>query len=119
MATMPRKTVLAWGSTFTRPPTTRPANRAPSTPMLSTFAPSALMPPSANANAWTAITTAMTRQASQGPSSTAARVAPRKWPLVPPAIGKLSIWAAKMNAASTPSSGTRASSSSTFATRSA
>ena len=39
-------------------------------------------------------------------------------PLVPPAIGKLSICAAKMKAASTPSRGTRASSSSTLATRS-
>ena len=76
------------------------------------------MPPSAKAKACTASTTAITRQASQGPSSTAASVAPRKWPLVPPAIGKLSIWAAKMNAASTPSSGTRASSSSMLATRS-
>ena len=85
--------------------------------MFRTLAPSAEMPPSANANAWTAMTTAITSEASHGPSSTAASVAPRKWPLVPPAIGKLSICAAKMKAARTPSSGTRASSSSTFAIR--
>ena len=86
--------------------------------MFSTLAPSAVTPPSANASACTAITTAMTRHAIHGPSSTAASVAPRKCPLVPPATGKLSICAANTNAASTPSSGTRASSSSRSATRS-
>ncbi len=59
--------------------------------MFSTFAPSAVTPPSANPNAWATSTTAITRQASHGPSRTAASVAPRKWPLVPPATGKFSI----------------------------
>ena len=87
--------------------------------MLSTLAPSAVIPPSAKAKAWTPTTTVSTRQASQGPSRAAAKVAPRKWPLVPPATGKLSIWAAKMNAASTPSIGIRDSSSSRSETLSA
>ena len=77
------------------------------------------MPPSAKKNACVEMTTAMTRQASHGPSSTAARAAPRKWPLVPPATGKLSICAAKMNAAVTPSSGMRRSSSRPFVLRTA
>ncbi len=48
---------------------------------------------------------------SHDPSRTAASAAPRKWPLVPPATGKFSICAAKMNAAVTPSRGTLFSSS--------
>src|SRR6185369_9545159 len=56
-------------------------------------------------------------QAIHGPSRIAARPAPRKWPLVPPATGKLSIWAANTNAAVTPSSGTRRSSRSRLARR--
>ena len=44
-----------------------PASSAPSTPMLRMLAPSAQIPPSANANAWTMSTTAITRQASHGP----------------------------------------------------
>lgn len=83
------------------------------------LAPSAVMPPSAKTNACPASTTVMTRQASHGPSSTAASAAPSRCPLVPPATGKLSIWTAKTNAASTPSSGTRSSSSWRPATRSA
>jgi hypothetical protein len=42
----------------------------------------------------------------QGPKRTDEKTAPKKWPLVPPATGKLSIWAAKMKAAVTPISGT-------------
>ena len=76
--TTPRKAPRRSGTTFIAAPTASPASSAPSTPMLSTLAPSAEMPPSANANAWTAITTAMTRHASHGPSRTAASVAPRK-----------------------------------------
>ena len=53
----------------------------------------------------------MTTHASHGPSRIAASAAPSRWPLVPPATGKFSIWTAKMNAAVTPSSGTRLSSS--------
>ena len=79
--------------------------------MFTTFAPSALTPPSANTKLWVASTTASTRHASQGPSRTVASAAPRKWPLVPPATGKLSICAAKTNAPVTPSSGTTRSSS--------
>src|SRR4051812_22291734 len=86
--------------------------------MLSTFAPSAVTPPSAKANACVATTTAITTQATHGPSSTAASVAPRKCPLVPPATGKFSICAAKTNAATTPSNGIRDSSSERSARRS-
>ena len=108
------------GAARARAPTARRRRAAaPSTPMLRTLAPSAVTPPSAKANACTASTTAIARQASHGPSRTAASVAPRKCPLVPPATGKLSICAAKMNAASTPSSGTRDSSRSPSAARSA
>ena len=88
-----------------------PVTSAPATPMFITFAPSALTPPSANTKLCVASTTASTRQASHGPSSTVASAAPRKCPLVPPATGKLSICAAKTNAPVTPSSGTTRSSS--------
>lgn len=40
-----------------------------------------------------------------GPRSTAANTPPRKYPEVPPAMGKFNIWAAKMNAAVTPMRG--------------
>ena len=86
--------------------------------MFSTFAPSAVIPPSANTNACATSTTESTSPASHGPSRIAASAAPRKWPLVPPATGKLSICAANTNAAVTPSSGTRRSSSSRLARRS-
>ena len=79
--------------------------------MLRMFAPSAVTPPSAKTKACVVITTASTRHASQGPSRIAASAAPRKCPLVPPATGKFSIWAAKTNAPVTPTSGTRRSSS--------
>ena len=64
-----------------------------------------MIPPSAKTKACAVSTTASTRQASHGPRRTAASAAPSRWPLVPPATGKLSIWAAKMNAPVTPSSG--------------
>ena len=83
--------------------------------MLRMLAPSAVIPPSANTNACATSTTDIARQAIHGPSRIAASAAPRKCPLVPPATGKLSICTAKMNAAVTPSSGTRRSSSSTLA----
>src|SRR3954452_12420346 len=92
-----------------------PTRSAPITPMLRMLAPSAVIPPSAKTNACTPSTTASVRHARHGPSMIAASAAPRKWPLVPPATGKLSIWAAKMNAAVTPSSGTRRSSRSVLA----
>jgi hypothetical protein len=41
-----------------------------------------------------------------GPKRTDEKIAPRKWPLVPPATGKFSIWAAKIKAAVTPINGT-------------
>src|SRR4051794_32566174 len=88
------------------------------TPMLKMFAPSAVMPPSANTNDCVTSTTDITRHATHGPSRIAASAAPRKCPLVPPATGKLSIWTANTNAAVTPRSGTRRSSSSRLARRS-
>ena len=49
---------------------------------------------------------------SQGPTSTAARAPPRRWPLVPAPTGKLSICVAKMKVATRPASGAVRSSSS-------
>src|SRR5660398_277973 len=70
------------------------------------LAPRAVIPPSAMARACTTRTTDMTITAAQGPSSTAANIAPRRWPLVPAATGKLSICAAKTKAPVTPRRGT-------------
>src|SRR3954469_7386751 len=105
------------GSTDRAASISPPTTSAPMTPMLRTFAPSAVTPPSANTNDCTTSTTDMTTQASHGPSRIAASAAPRKWPLVPPATGKLSICTANTNAAVTPSSGTRRSSRSRLARR--
>ena len=44
---------------------------------------------------------------------------PSRWPVVPEATGKFTIWAAKMNAAHTPASGTRRSPNSTSLARNA
>ena len=49
----------------------------------------------------------MTITAAAGPSSTHTSTAPIRCPEVPAATGKLSIWAAKTNAAARPISGTR------------
>ena len=65
------------------------------------------------------MTQAMTRVPAHGPSRTAARTPPSRWPDVPPTTWKLNIWAAKMNAAVTPSSGTARSSSVRFVRRTA
>ena len=65
------------------------------------------------------MTQAMTSVAAHGPRSTAARTPPSRWPDVPPMTWKLNIWAAKMNAAITPSSGTARSSSVAFVRRTA
>ena len=69
-ATMPRKTRVALRQERARDAEHErsPTTSAPTTPMLRTFAPSAVTPPSANRNACTARTTASTRQASHGPS---------------------------------------------------
>ena len=56
------------------------------------------------------MTLAITSVPAHGPSRMAARTPPRRWPDVPPATWKLNIWAAKMNAAMTPMSGTDRSS---------
>ena len=60
--------------------------RAPMIPMLRTFAPSALMPPSANTNACVVSTTAITRQASHGPAGSRPIPLPAggRWCLRPP-----------------------------------
>ena len=57
-------------------------------------------------SACTTTTTVITSAAAQGPKRATARSAPRKCPLVPAAMGKLSICAAKMKAAVTPRRGT-------------
>jgi len=73
--------------------------------MLKMFAPRAETPPSANIRHWTISTAEMTTTAALGPSSTAARTAPIRCPEVPPATGKLIIWAANTNAAARPEQG--------------
>ena len=67
----------------------------PTTAMLVMLSPSAVSPPSAN-RLWTTRTTATQMQPAHGPTSTAARTPPSRWPLVPAATGKLSICTAKM-----------------------
>ena len=79
--------------------------------MLTTFKPSAESPPSANSTAWTTSTTVTASAPAYGPTSTAASTPPKKWPLVPLATGKLSIWAANTNAAASPTTGMSRSSS--------
>ncbi len=79
--------------------------------MLNVLMPRAVSPPSAKMSACTTTTTVTTSSPSDGPSSTAARAPPRRWPDVPEATGKFTIWAAKTNAADTPARGTRASAS--------
>ena len=79
----------------------------PTMPMLKMFAPSAVMPPSANIRHCTISTDAMTITETLGPSSAATSTPPTRWPEVPPATGKLIICAANTNAAASPSSGTR------------
>ena len=85
--------------------------KAPTRAMLTTFSPSADSPPSANTSAWTTSTTATASAPANGPTSTAASTPPKKWPLVPLATGKLIIWAAKTNAAASPTTGMSRSSS--------
>src|SRR5215208_1386063 len=52
------------------------------------------------------MTAVITSIPAQGPRVIAARAPPSKWPEVPPATGKLIIWAAKIKAAITPINGT-------------
>ncbi len=79
-------------------------------PMLKMLAPRTTRPPSWKTRAWTATTLVITSVPTHGPRRMAARTPPTMWPLVPPATGKLTIWAAKMKAAVTPMSGTARSS---------
>jgi hypothetical protein len=74
--------------------------------MLKIFDPIAVNPPSANPKHCTTRTIVRIMRLAQGPRRTDEKTAPRKWPLVPPATGKLSIWAAKIKAAVTPIRGT-------------
>jgi len=73
--------------------------KLPMIAMLKTFMPKAIMPPSAKNVACIPITKVMLNMAAYGPSNTARKVPPIKCPLVPNAIGKLIICAAKTNAA--------------------
>src|SRR5512143_3408609 len=70
--------------------------------MSAKLAPSAVTPPSWKRRACTPSTAAIASSARHGPSSTAARVAPTRWPLVPGATGTLTSCAAKRNAATEP-----------------
>ena len=79
--------------------------------MLKTLRPRAVNPPSANKKACISKTTVRAKVAAQGPTKTAARTAPSKWPLVPAATGKLSICTAKIKTAVKPASGAVFSSS--------
>ena len=85
--------------------------------MRRTFVPSAVTPPSANRKACTASTTVRHSVAVAGPTSTAARAAPRRWPEVPAPTGKFTICAAKTKTATSPASGAVRSSSSWRAAR--
>ena len=60
------------------------------------------------------MTAVITSMPAQGPSTIAASAPPSKWPDVPPATGKLIIWAAKMKAAMMPIKGTCLSPSDLF-----
>jgi hypothetical protein len=86
--------------------------------MFTMLRPRALSPPSANSSAWTRRTTDTQTAPTEGPTRIAASAPPSRCPLVPPATGKLSIWTAKTNAAVSPASGTRRSSSTCPARRS-
>ena len=60
-------------------------------PILNTFKPTAVNPPSANKKPCIINTTVSARVAAHGPTKTAAKAPPNKCPLVPAATGKLSI----------------------------
>ena len=82
------------------------SRRAPPTiAMFSTFSPSADSPPSAKNSPWTSSTSAMQIAPGHGPTSTVASTPPSRWPLVPAATGKFSIWTANTKAATRPASG--------------
>jgi hypothetical protein len=70
----------------------------PITAMLNTLAPKVVIPPSAKNNACISNTTVMLNIPANGPSNTARKVPPTRCPLVPKAIGKFIIWAAKTKA---------------------
>jgi len=74
-------------------------------PILKMLVPRAVIPPSAKPRHWIVKTNDMIKRDAHGPISIAAIRAPRKCPLVPPAIGKLSICAANINAEVTPRRG--------------
>jgi len=66
---------------------------------------------------WTTITDDRITMADAGPTRTAASAAPIRWPLVPAATGKLTIWAANTNAATSPARASDSSRSRRRATR--
>ena len=82
------------------------------TAMFVMLVPRAVTPPSAKRRAWTTRTMETQSAPVYGPTRIAASAPPSRWPLTPGRIGKLTIWTAKMNAATRPASGTVRSSSS-------
>ena len=85
--------------------------QTPKTPMLKTLRPMAVRPPSANKKPCINKTTVSAKVAAQGPTKTAAKAPPSKWPLVPATTGKLSICTAKIKTAVRPARGAVFSSS--------
>ena len=87
-------------------------------PRLRMLHPRASRPPSPKKRACTAGTETMTGNAAEGPIRIARRSPPPRCPLDPvPGMAKLTIWAAKTNAPSTPMRGTRRSSGSFLSAR--
>ena len=93
------------GSTFLTTRKMAYPPKAPTIAMLMMLRPSALTPPSAKRRHCTVSTTETHSVPTHGPTSTAARTPPSKWPLVPLATGKFSICTANTNAAVRPASG--------------
>ena len=103
---------IRFGSTTCARRKTPYPTKAPIRAIRVMFVPRAVMPPSAKISACTKRTTLMHSAPVQGPTSTAARAPPSRWPLVPAPTGKLIICPANTNAATRPAIGAVRSSSS-------
>jgi hypothetical protein len=104
-AAAPTSAAPVFGSRAVSSRNTSQATKTPISAMLTTFRPSAETPPSANSRAWSRRTTEMTIAPTHGPSRIATSAPPSRWPEVPAATGKFSIWTTKMKAAASPASG--------------
>jgi hypothetical protein len=82
--------------------------------MLKQLAPSVLIPPSPKKSACIAMAIESARIAPDGPSTMAATVTPKAWPVVPPGSGRLNIMTTNENAAKTEMSGITRLSSTRF-----